>query len=234
MKKVTILLIMLFGIANAFSQSNLERNDDYTKDQYNPTIIYDYALAFTVSYLKWSDSSTFKNSPPPIVTGYGFYSDSLSKVFNGKTFYAMGNDYYIIESWADYYYWFTKKYWYKFKNPELYEMYYLANNDYGMASYIVSRYFLGKYYPSYILLDFHDLKILANRLADEKYFADQRRKLKEFEKELTESVATHDDLRANKDQDQQKNMIEFRNFEQFQNKEQQTTNTDQVLIEKLD
>lgn len=125
----------------------------------------------TITFLQWSDPGAFVLSRSPLITGYGTYSDSLSNLYRGKTFYEYNDEYYIIESWADYYYWFTKKYSYMFKNPELYEIYYLSSNNFGMASYIASQNFLGKKYPSLIKIDFLDSEVELNKLADEKYLA---------------------------------------------------------------
>lgn len=124
----------------------------------------------TINYFKWSDPTTFKLSPSPYIKGYGHYSDSLSNIFDDKDFYEFNNEYYCIESWADYYYWYTKKYWHQFDNPAVYEYYYWTKNDLGMASYIASYNYHGKYYPSSIKLIFKDVAI-TNRLSSNIYIA---------------------------------------------------------------
>ncbi len=161
MKKVLLLTMVLFTCQFVFSQSN-----------------------HTVLYSNWSDSNTFKLSPSPLITGYGFYSDSLSKVFDGKTFYEHNNEYYCIDSWADYYYWFTKEYWYQFNDTQLYEYYYLSEDNYGMASYIASNKYLGKYYPSLIQLFFGDLTVKNNRLINDRFLAEYDNEIEEFKQQL--------------------------------------------------
>ncbi len=156
---------------------------------------------FTITYHQWSDHNAFILSKSPIITGYGIYSDSLSKIYQGKTFYEYNGEYYAIESWADYYYWFTKKYAFMFKNPELYELYYLSNNDYSMASYIASENFLGERYPSLIRIDFLDSKVESNRLSDDKHLAintkEQTRLKSKFERELIKQNNTKEDKTGN-------------------------------------
>lgn len=147
MKKILLLSLSLFLFFTAFNQT-------ITK----------------VDYFKWSDPITFKLSPSPHITGYGYYSDSLSNVFENKDFYEYNNEYFCIESWADYYYWYTKKYWHLFENPAVYEYYYWTKNDLGMASYIASYNYKGEYYPSSIKLVFKN-KEIENRLATNKYIA---------------------------------------------------------------
>lgn len=162
MKKVLLLTMVLFTCQFVFSQST-----------------------HTVEYFNWSNPNTFNLSPSPIITGYGIYSDSLSKAFDGKTFYEHNNDYYCIESWADYYYWFTQEYSYKFNDAELYEYYYWIKDDYGMTSYIASYKYLGKYYPSLIKLNFGDLTVKNNRLINDRFFAQNDKEIERFNKQLS-------------------------------------------------
>jgi hypothetical protein len=137
-----------------------------------------------VDYCNWSNPVTFELSPSPIIKGYGYYSDSLSSVFDGKRYYEYNDEYYSIESWADYYYWYTKAYWYNFEDPDLYEFYYLTKNDYGMASYIASKKYQGKYYPSLITLNFGELNVINNRLVTNQYLAVNDRRLKSFNRQI--------------------------------------------------
>lgn len=148
MRKITLLLIVFFIAFIARSQP-----------------------LKTVAYYDWSSSTTFQLSSSPLVKGFGYYSDSLSKAYDGKTFYEYNSEYYLIESWADYYYWYTKKYWYKFKEPQLYEYYYLAKDNLGMASYIAGNYYQEYYYPSLIYIDFGKLSVKENRLSNTRYLA---------------------------------------------------------------
>lgn len=138
----------------------------------------------SIDYFNWSNPETFKSSPSPIVKGYGYYSDSLSKVFNDKEFYVHNNEYYCVESWADYYYWFTQEYRQLFEDPQIYEYYYFAGDDYGMASYIASHKYKGKFYPSPITLSFEDRIAEANRLATPKYTPKNDEDIETMHKEL--------------------------------------------------
>lgn len=146
MKKTTFLTLLLLASFGLFSQST-----------------------HTIEYYNWSDPETFNIGPSPIIKGYGSYSDSLSNAFNGKIFYEYNNEYYCIESWADYYYWFTQAYRHQFEDPQLYEYYYFAKDDYGMASYIASNKYRGKFYPSNIMISFADQNFENNRLENAKY-----------------------------------------------------------------
>lgn len=150
-----------------------------------------------VEYSKWSDPTTFNISPSPIIKGYGYYSDSLSNIFEGKIFYEHNEEYYCIENWADYYYWFTQEYSYKFNDPQLYEYYYWAGDNFGMASYIAGINYLGKYYPSLITLSFADLTVKNNKLIDDRYFAKSDKKIKKFNKELIYSKSDKKNASSN-------------------------------------
>ena len=109
-------------------------------------------FVYKVPYYDWSSTTAFMLSPQPLITGYGPYSDSLSDADNGRIYYVYEDEYYPIQNWADYYYWYTKKYWYLFESPLLYEYYYLTGNDLEMAKYIACYYY-GRYYPSMIVVD---------------------------------------------------------------------------------
>jgi len=133
----------------------------------------------SVEWYNWSNPITYKLSPSPYIAGYGFYSDSLSKLNNGETFYEANGEYYQIESWADYYFWYVNKYWYQFENPELYEYYYNIKDDFQMASYIASRSYKGRYYPSEIYLVFNDKHVDYNRLNKKsRYIASNERQIR--------------------------------------------------------
>lgn len=118
-----------------------------------------------VPWYDWSSKTAFMLSPSPLITGYGHYSDSLSRVYDGVTFYVYNEEYYPIVSWADYYYWYVKAYWWKFIDPDLYEYYYHTNNDYGMASYICGANFYGRYYPTRFAVTFPGRYIQVNYLS---------------------------------------------------------------------
>jgi len=161
MKKYLLFAMILFASYSLFSQS-----------------------VTRIAYYNWSDPMTFKLSPRPTITGYGYYSDSLSKMFDGKTFYVYNDEYFPIESWADYYFWFTKVYWFKFEDPQLYAFYYWAGDDHGMASYIASYKYRAKYYPSSIFVDFGDNQLKGNRLATDECFSTTDEKVEALKKEL--------------------------------------------------
>jgi hypothetical protein len=118
-----------------------------------------------VPYYNWSNPTSFQVSPAPLVTGYGYFSDSLSKVHKDTTFYEYQGEYYAITSWADYYLWYVNKYWYQFNEPQLYNFFYFTGNDYGMASYICGWYFKGYNYPSRICVTFPDREVYVNNLS---------------------------------------------------------------------
>jgi hypothetical protein len=137
-----------------------------------------------INYSQWSDPNTFQLSPSPTITGYGYYSDSLSTVYDNKPFYEYNNQYYCIESWADYYFWFTEKYSHLFEDPGVYSLYYLTDNDLGMASYIASNKYLGEFYPSLFQLDFEDNKLEKNRLSNDQYLAKEEKAIHKLEKQV--------------------------------------------------
>jgi len=113
-----------------------------------------------VSYVKWSNPMVFRSSPSPVVTGNGALSDSLLAVFDVQSVYEYNNEYFLINSWADYYEWYTSKFWFQFEMPELYHAYYNAGDDFGMANFIVQN-FKGRYYPSEIMITCEEQKPLA-------------------------------------------------------------------------
>ena len=120
-----------------------------------------------VSYFNWSNETTFKASQSPKIVGYGEMSSILSSDLN-VDFFVFGDEYFKIDSWASYYYWFTQKYFYLFEEPELYEYFYETNNDLEMVRYISQNY-RGEFLPSEI--DFKGVKgdkvILATNSRDQ-------------------------------------------------------------------
>jgi hypothetical protein len=119
----------------------------------------------TVPYYDWDNHTAFMLSPSPIICGYGLLSDSLSKAHKDTTFYEYNGDYYPIESWADYFYWYVNKYWYQFNVPELYEYFYETGNNYEMARYICGDGFKEYMYPCRIVLDFRNHNVPVNYLS---------------------------------------------------------------------
>jgi hypothetical protein len=120
---------------------------------------------YTVPYYDWSNHTAFMLSPSPLISGYGYFSDSLSKAHPDTTFYEYGGEYYPIMSWADYYFWYVRKFWYQFNEPSIYEFYYITGNDYGMAQYICGNYFEGYMYPSRIVVSFPNKFVEVNNLS---------------------------------------------------------------------
>lgn len=161
MRKITFLTLLLIASFALFSQTSS-----------------------TVDYFNWSDPNTYQLSPSPAIKGYGFYSDSLSNIFDGKPFYVHNNEYYGIESWADYYYWFVKAYKHSFEDPQLYEYYYWNKDDYGMASYIASNKYLGTHYPSSIQIAFNDKSFDDNRLTHEYKTKKSDKEIEQLNKQL--------------------------------------------------
>jgi hypothetical protein len=131
---------------------------------------------------EWSNESVYNNSPKPIIKNYGELSDSLSGVYGGD-FFVHNSAYYRISTWADYYLWFTKQYSTFFSLPGLYEYYYYSDDNIGMASYIASHRYLGKYYPSMILITF-DGGFLNNRLESTRYIVTNEKKKNSLENSL--------------------------------------------------
>lgn len=162
MKKFILVITFLFIGLNSYSQ------------QYH-TFPYNY----------WSNPITFQISPQPVITGYGNLSESLSKELNIVTFYEYKGSYFKIESWADYYNWYTQKFWFLFENAEIYQYFYRANDDFGMASFIASQY-RGVYYPSRISVSFVNSgkKVYNNRFKTNKAYAFNDKKINQLKKQL--------------------------------------------------
>lgn len=140
-------------------------------------------MPYNVLFTQWTDSAAYAHSPEPFITGEGEYSDSLSKLYNGQTFFEYHGDYYCINSWADYYYWYTKKYSHYFKDPLLYEFYYWSQNELEMVRYIASYSYKGRIYPSYITLGFEEeTNVLINRMGSNKYLASNEKQIKKIKK----------------------------------------------------
>ena len=142
MKKLILIVVSLF----IFTTANSQR-------------------LHVVPYYNWSNKTSYMVSPSPLITGYGALSDSLSRVYDGTTFYEYNDEYYPINSWADYYFWYVNRYWYQFNEPELYEYFYYAKDDYGMAQYICGANYYGRMYPSRIALSFPGQGVYINNLS---------------------------------------------------------------------
>ncbi len=110
---------------------------------------------FTISYKDWSNPLMFRYSPAPFITGYGVHSDSLEEV-HGSTFYELDGEYLAIETWADYYYWFTQKYDILFRESSaVYRTSYFLNDISGMIRFVYfNNNYKGDHFPSQIRLFF--------------------------------------------------------------------------------
>ncbi len=114
---------------------------------------------YSISHRDWSNALIFKYSPQPLVTGYGILSDSLKEV-HGSVFYELNGEYMAIETWADYYYWFTQRYEVLFRQSSaLYSTYYFLNDIKGMIRYVFfDQNYKGDYFPSAIRIQFENDK----------------------------------------------------------------------------
>jgi hypothetical protein len=99
---------------------------------------------------------------------FGPLSDSLSEVYYGKDIFIANNQYYIINTVADYYLWFIDRYPQLFKgSPTQYYESYENQYGFGMYSFVIKNY-QGKHLPltfdrSVLVYDEKD----ANRLSDQ-------------------------------------------------------------------
>lgn len=137
-----------------------------------------------VPYYNWSNPTTFSTSSSPLIYGYGELSDSLSKEYNCRMVFAYNEDYYLINSWADYYLWYTKKYHHQFDSPQLYEYYYLTNDDLEMSRFVAQN-FIGYYYPSKIVISFPGKEIEQNYLATNQFIPDNDKTIKKLERSIS-------------------------------------------------
>ncbi len=100
-----------------------------------------------VMWDQWYDSTAFFRGYPPLVEGYGKLSDSLSLVHDGMTIYENEGQYYRINCLADYYFWFTRKFPFLFKDDIAhYEQLYFAGNSFQVARFIKENY-KGRKFP---------------------------------------------------------------------------------------
>jgi hypothetical protein len=178
-RAITVFGLMTFFIAG-FSQTTRTANSKNNSLEYR-----------TIQWYNWSDSSAFLYGPSPTLTGYGELSDSLESVYN-VDFYEFENEYYAIASWADYYYWFTKKHYYLFRKPIVeYEYYYVTGNDYEMAKFIAGDNFTGKYYPTTFTLNFSDPSI-DNKLTDYSRVASNQKEVNKMQRDLIAKKQIYD------------------------------------------
>jgi len=89
----------------------------------------------------WYDSASFFQGPAPLIVGYSALSDSLSKAHEVPIIFENEGKYYRINSLADYYFWFTRKYAFLFrKSKDLYEEIYYEGNSFELARFVKENY----------------------------------------------------------------------------------------------
>ncbi len=151
-----------------------------------------------VTYYNWSNPTSYKVSPSPIINGFGSLSDSLSKAHSDSTFYEYNGEYYPITCWADYYLWYVNKYWYHFDQPDLYEYFYTIKDDYAMARYICDNNFTGPEYPSRIAVSFPGQDICTNNLSKSKLRKNMKSNLWENKNQvIVDNTGKKTDLKPN-------------------------------------
>ncbi|MBB6459525.1 hypothetical protein [Flammeovirga kamogawensis] len=125
----------------------------------------DVGYYHVITVNEFSSYSAFSSSPPPHITGHGVKSDSLSRSNLVFDYYEADNEYYAIESWADYYYWLSKKYKVLFSKPEMFEHFYKAKDNISMIKYL-SYNFSVWHFPSAIRIEPHiELSDSENRFS---------------------------------------------------------------------
>lgn len=119
-----------------------------------------------ISVDEFDDYRAFADSPTPYLTGRGVKSDSLSISNQVFDYYQAGDQYYAIESWADYFYWLSKKYTYLFNKPEIFEHFYKMKDNVQMIKYLSFNYSVW-HFPSTIKILPHDgLSSYENRFSN--------------------------------------------------------------------
>ncbi len=117
-----------------------------------------------ITVANWDNEIYFQNSRNPVIKNYGPLSDSLSSTYD-VDFLFYDDKYFALNSWADYYYWYSQRFWYLLPfTYSLYEYYYHTKNNFGMVGIVVGNSYLGRYYPSYITIEIEDENML-NRLS---------------------------------------------------------------------
>ncbi|NLR89932.1 MULTISPECIES: hypothetical protein [Flammeovirga] len=129
-------------------------------------IVYSQDLEYVeIQANEFSSYNAFSKSPPPHITGRGIKSDSLSQSNLVFDYYVSGEEYYPIESWADYYYWMSKEFAYLFNKPEIFEHFYKLKDDVQMIKYL-SINFSVWHFPSTIKIKPHvELNDYQNRFS---------------------------------------------------------------------
>ncbi|ANQ51256.1 hypothetical protein KMW28_16865 [Flammeovirga yaeyamensis] len=108
----------------------------------------------------------FSKSASPHITGRGPLSDSLSHSNMVFDYYEAKGKYYPIESWADYFYWMSKKYAFLFNQPDVFEHFYEQKDNVQMIKYL-SINFSVWHFPSTIRIKPHsELPSHMNRFSN--------------------------------------------------------------------
>lgn len=112
-----------------------------------------------IDRFNWNNEVAFKNSGVPFEKVYGPLSDSLSQAYDKEAqFYYLNNEYYAINTWADYFLWYTKKYSWKFvEGIHTYEYYYLMENNEEMMRFVFENSQLHTDYPIATTVNFTPL-----------------------------------------------------------------------------
>lgn len=180
MYRVLIILAFLFVSEFSFSQSS-----------------------GSIAYYYWSDPMTYKRTRRPLISAYGPLSDSLSNEYDGNDFFEHNDTYYQVNSWADYYLWFTKEYWWQFNHPVQYEFFYYAKDNLGMVTYLATN-FVGTWYPAPVKVNFLNHSPNVNKICNPKYHVKNSRQLARLNRELENppkknTVKKRADLKFNDD-----------------------------------
>lgn len=99
-----------------------------------------YSQSPIINRSTWDSPVAYENSSTPTLKAFGEHSDSLKSAY-GVQFLFHNNKYYHVNTWADYYLWFTQKYSYLFfLNADLYKAYYEAGDNFAMMDFVFNYY----------------------------------------------------------------------------------------------
>ncbi|OHX67928.1 hypothetical protein [Flammeovirga pacifica] len=121
------------------------------------TFSFTHAQNFQIIEIDVNDFNSyeaFSKSASPHIIGRGPLSDSLSNSNMVFDYYKAGNEYYPIESWADYFYWMSKEYAYLFNKPEIFEHFYEMKDNVQMIKYLSLNFSIW-HFPSTIKIKPH-------------------------------------------------------------------------------
>lgn len=147
-------------------------------------------------WYEWNDSTAFAMGPKPILENYGPLSDSLSKEYHNKKVLIANNQYYIVNTLADYYLWFIDRYPDLFKGSvDDYYDFYEIQNSLGLCDFVGKNY-KGKHFPIPFNQDYEeyvqsDSEPTTNNYDKEKLDAQRRWQQDEVNlKKMTKSRST--------------------------------------------